>query len=99
MLDDGMTVEVTRCCTLGDERSKNAASMLYATARRAAAAIGYAKIITYTLDSEEGTSLRAAGWEEDGLAGGGSWSRPSRARENKTEAPTTKKRRHSVALA
>ena len=58
-LDDGLTLEVNRLCTTGE---KNACSMLYAAAARAAKAMGYQKIITYTLDTEPGTSLRAAGW-------------------------------------
>ena len=35
---------------------------LYAASARAAQAMGYRKIITYTLHSESGSSLRAAGW-------------------------------------
>lgn len=58
-LDDGWTLEVTRCCTDG---TKHAASMLYAAAWRAAKALGYRRLITYTLASESGTSLVAAGW-------------------------------------
>lgn len=69
-LDDGLTLEVNRLCTDG---TKNACSMLYAAAWRAARAIGYKKIITYTLDTESGVSLRAAGWKCAGLAGGKRW--------------------------
>lgn len=69
-LDNGITLEVTRLCTDG---TKNACSMLYAAAARAAKAMGYAKIITYTLDTENGASLRAAGWLCEGLAGGKQW--------------------------
>ncbi len=69
-LDDGLTLEVTRLCTTG---AKNACSMLYGAAARAAKAIGYQKIITYTLDTESGASLRAAGWACAGLAGGKRW--------------------------
>ena len=69
-LDDGLTLEVNRLCTTGE---KNACSMLYAAAARAAKAMGYKKIITYTLDSEPGVSLRAAGWECTGIAGGKRW--------------------------
>ena len=39
----------------------------------AAKAMGYQKIITYTLDTEPGASLRAAGWTCMGLAGGKRW--------------------------
>ena len=73
--DDGWTAEVTRCCTDG---TKNAASMLYGAAWRAARAMGYTRIVTYTLPTEPGTSLDAAGWKCLGKTRGhGYWtSRP-----------------------
>ena len=58
-LCDGYTLEVTRCCTDGTD---NVPSMLYAAMARAAKALGYRRIITYTLESEPGTTLRACGW-------------------------------------
>ena len=85
-LQDGFTCEVTRLCTDG---TKNAASMLYAACWRAARAMGYRKLITYILDTEPGTTLRAAGWKEIGKRGGGSWNVPSRPRVDKH--PTQKK--------
>jgi hypothetical protein len=36
--------------------------MLYGAAWRAARAIGYQRLVTYTLAAENGASLRAAGW-------------------------------------
>lgn len=69
-LDDGYTLEVNRLCTLG---VKNACSILYAAAARVARAMGYRKIITYILQSESGCSLKAAGWNCTGLAGGKEW--------------------------
>ena len=69
-LDNGLTLEVNRLCT---DVTKSACSMLYAAAWRAARAMGYEKIITYTLDTESGASLRAAGWTCAGLAGGKRW--------------------------
>lgn len=77
MNDDGFTAEVTRLATDG---SKNACSLLYAAAWRTARGMGYRRLLTYTLVSEPGTSLRAAGWKLIGQTGGGSWSRPSRPR-------------------
>lgn len=77
MVDDGWTLEVNRTCTDG---TRNANSMLYGACRRAAFALGYRKLITYTLPSESGASLRAAGWKCLGEAGGGKWSRKSRPR-------------------
>lgn len=76
-LDDGQTAEVTRLCTDG---TRNACSKLYGRARRAALALGYRKVVTYTLPEEGGASLRGAGWKCAGPAGGGSWDRPSRRR-------------------
>ncbi len=67
-LDDGLTVEVTRLCTDG---THNACSILYAAARRAAKALGYKRIYTYTLPDEGGASLRAAGFVLDKENAGG----------------------------
>jgi hypothetical protein len=80
MLDDGWTLEVTRLCT---DDTPHVASKLYAAAWRAARAMGYRRLITYTLDSESGTSLVAAGWKCVGQAGGGSWNREHRPRVDK----------------
>lgn len=76
-LDDGWTLEVNRTCTDG---TWNANSMLYSACRRAAFALGYRRLITYTLPEESGASLRGAGWIEIGRAGGGAWSREDRPR-------------------
>jgi 3'-phosphoadenosine 5'-phosphosulfate sulfotransferase (PAPS reductase)/FAD synthetase len=76
-LQDGHTAEVTRLCTLGD---RNACTMLLAACRRGAAALGYRRVITYTLTSEPGTSLRAAGWQETAQVRGRSWSCAARPR-------------------
>jgi hypothetical protein len=80
MRDDGVTAEVTRLCTDG---TKNACSFLYGAASRAAFALGFTRIGTYILASENGTTLRAAGWRLIGKTDGGSWSRPSRGRDDK----------------
>lgn len=79
-LDNGYTLEVTRCATDG---AKNASSLLYGAAWRAARALGFRRLITYTLVSEPGTSLRAAGWKEIGTTTGRSWNVPSRPRVDK----------------
>ena len=76
-LQDGWTAEATRCCTDG---VRNGPSMLYRAAWRAAAAMGYRRLITYTLPEEGGASLRAAGFRLVGAAGGGSWNCPGRPR-------------------
>lgn len=80
-LDDGLTLEVTRSATDG---TANANSMLYACAWRAAKALGYGRLVTYTQADESGASLRATGWrvlaERPARAG---WTCPSRPRENR----------------
>lgn len=76
-LDDGWTLEVTRCCTDG---TRNACSMLYGAAWRAARSLGYRKVITYILDTETGASVKAANYHCVGQAGGLRWTgkrRPS----------------------
>ncbi|MBA3545173.1 MAG: hypothetical protein H0T76_01680 [Nannocystis sp.] len=50
----------------------------------------YGRLITYTLASEPGTSLRTAGWREVAQVKGRSWSCASRPRTNR---PTVDKRR------
>ena len=68
-LDDGLTLEITRVCTDG---TRNANSILYGACVRAGKGMGYKKIITYTLNSESGASLRAAGFVPvEKSAGGG----------------------------
>lgn len=78
-LDNGQTAEVTRVATDG---TCNAPSMLLGAAWRAAKALGYRRLVTYTLPSESGASLRAAGWRLDGRAKGGSWSSRERPRDD-----------------
>ena len=93
MLDDGQTIEVVRLCTDG---TPNVCSFLYAKAARIAKEMGYSKIITYILDSENGTSLKASGWHKEADTQGGSWNCPSRPR--KTMAPICKKQRWGKSL-
>lgn len=83
VLDDGKAAEVTRLCTDG---THNACSMLYGAARKAAKALGYQPIYTYTLPDEGGSSLRAAGFRLDKETAGGpssSWKN----REGRTVKP------------
>jgi hypothetical protein len=79
--DDGRTLEVNRTCTDG---TRNANSMLYGAAWRAASALGYRRLITYTQADESGASLRAVGWRV--LASRPprrGWTTPSRPREDR----------------
>lgn len=100
MIDHRTTVEVTRLCLrrdIADGLRWNACSQLYGWAAREARRRGFARIQTYTLIHEPGTSLVAAGWDRDGETRGGSWSSPSRPRADR--APTCPKVRWSKALA
>lgn len=89
-LDDGVTLEIYRNCTDG---TYNACSKLYGACVRVGAAMGYQKIITYTLASEPGTSLRASGFTCEGLAGGQAWT-GSRRRNYYISPPERKLRWH-----
>ena len=79
-LDDGLTLEVTRTCTDG---ARNANSKLYGAVWRAARAMGYRRLVTYTQDGESGASLRAAGATRAAeLSARGSWAESSVARRH-----------------
>ena len=105
-LDDGNTLEVVRCCSDG---TRNVCSFLYSRAARTAKEMGYKKIITYILESESGSSLRASGWHKEAdHVGGVSWNTPSRPRDvetmqmslfpQKREYPAEKKQRWAKKL-
>lgn len=73
--DDGRTLEVNRTCTDG---TQNANSMLYGAVWRAAKAMGYRRLITYTQADESGISLKAAGFRKvKELAARASWAESS----------------------
>jgi hypothetical protein len=94
LLDDGWTLEVTRVATDG---TPNACSALYGIARRLGAALGYARLVTYTREDEPGSSPRAAGLTDDGPIRARSWDMPGRRRTDKTEI--VRRRRWSLDLA
>lgn len=87
-------LEVVRLVTDGTE---NCCSLLYAAAARAGAALGYKRIQTYILESESGTSLRAAGWTDEGPAGGGQWKHTD-GKPRRTDQPIERKRRWAKHL-
>ncbi len=87
-------LEVTRLCTDG---TKNACSALYAAAARAGKEMGYKRIQTYILASEEGTSLKASGWTCEGEAGGGQWKHTD-GKPRRTDQPTERKARWARVL-
>lgn len=83
MLQDGATAEVLRCCVL-DDAPKGTCSFLYGACWRAAKALGWRKLVSYTLASESGASMRGAGWKllgEATKAPASGWSRNGRERE------------------
>lgn len=88
--DDGFTLEIYRNCTDG---TKNACSKLYSACIHIAKNMGYKRIVTYTLASENGASLKASNFIFEGQAGGVSWT-GSRAR-NYYVSPEESKNRWS----
>ena len=92
-LADGVTCEVTRLCTDG---TPMACSMLYSAAARAAKAMGYKRIVTYTLQSEPGTSLRASGWMRATGVKGTAWARPREPRTDRVRDLFDERRKYST---
>lgn len=102
MLQDGRTAEVVR---VAGDGTANVSSMLYGACKRAARALGYQRLVTYTLASEHGAAVKASGFQDVGAAGGGSWDRPRRRRGEQLwmlgvakAAPEERKTRWEVAL-
>ena len=85
-LMDGLTIEITRVCVLPDK--PNACSQIYARMKRIAQLMGYKRIITYTLDTESGASLRAIGAVIDHRVAKGNWlNRQNRKYNEVTDMP------------
>tara|TARA_Y100000593_G_C4263262_1_gene313336 strand:+ start:70 stop:627 length:558 start_codon:yes stop_codon:yes gene_type:complete len=82
--DPGTVCEVNRLCVLPG--IYNGCSLLYAKAARIAREWGFERIITYTLQEETGSSLRASGWVESGTVRSRvtGWHSPARKREQNT---------------
>lgn len=87
-LQDGVTAEITRVAT---DRTKHAASKAIAALTRAARAIGYVRVISYTRADEAGVSYVAAGWKKTAVVKGREWSCASRPRRP-AEQPVDKLR-------
>lgn len=99
-IDHTQVVEVNRLCVrhdLDSELTWKACSALYRAAVEEAGARGFTKVITYTLESESGMSLRYARFKPVATTSGGSWNTPSRPRKDK--APTCPKVRWEKATA
>jgi len=90
--DTGYIVEVLRIATDG---TPNACSALLGACGRVAKAAGVAKIITYTLDSESGASLKGAGWTMEASGIESWWARsqsPGRTVKPRAHYNSTKRR-------
>jgi len=61
-LDNGLTAEVLRVCVL-DTAPKNTCSFLYGRCWRIWQQMGGKRMVTYTLQTESGSSLKGAGWK------------------------------------
>ena len=66
-LDDGFTVEILRLCTK-QTGIKNLCSILYSRSWRLWKLMGGRRIVTYTLEEENGASLKASGFKITGEA-------------------------------
>jgi hypothetical protein len=82
MMDDGLTAEVTRVC-VSETAPKNTISYLYGKIWRVWQQMGGKRMITYTLKSESGSTMKAVGWkmigETDKVKKGKGWTnRPGR---------------------
>jgi hypothetical protein len=91
-LDQTMTVEILRVATNGD---KNVNSFLYGAAIRAAKALGYTSVITYTLEKESQSTMKALGAKCEGLIVPHEWDCPSRRRKSQ---PVYKEQRYRWRL-
>jgi hypothetical protein len=82
-MDDKLTAEVTRCC-VSESAPKGACSQLYSRCKKVWAQMGGTRVITYTLTTESGASLRGAGWKPTKATKGDNngWNKPSRPRTN-----------------
>lgn len=89
LLDDGWTVEITRCC-VKESAPKGTPGFLYAAARRVWQAMGGKKVITYTLPSESGASMRGLGWKQAAISNGhaNGW--------NRRDSPHCKRRHQDI---
>lgn len=77
-LDDGLTAEVRRVAV--DPSVSNGCTKLLGAVAKAAGAMGYRRLVTYTSEDERGASLYAAGWDPIGKSAGGHWGCAARPR-------------------
>ena len=93
---DGETLEITRLCTDG---TPNAVSFLVGAVKRAGRALGYKRLISYTLIEENGASWRASGMTQTGTTSGGAWSGTyGDGKKRANDHPLQEKRRWEIRL-
>lgn len=88
LLDDGMTAEVTRTC-VKENAPRNVNSFLYGRCWRIWQQMGGLKMVTYTLETESGASLKGAGWKVAAVSKGhkAGWNRTDSAHIKRTWQP------------
>ena len=89
--------EVLEVARLVSDGTPNACSFLYGAAARVAREMGFARIQTYTLEEELGSSLRASGWIFEGFTQGGIWNYTN-GKERRTDQPNRRKARWAKNL-
>jgi hypothetical protein len=92
--DPYLTLEISRCATNG---TKNAISKLYGAVCKAAKAMGYLKVQTYTLPEEGGASMRASGFNLVAETAGGQWAHTD-GKQRRTDQPISIKHRWERTL-
>lgn len=88
-LMDGVTAEVTRVCACHDA-PKNTCSFLLGRCWRIWQQMGGKRMVTYTLQSESGASLRGAGWKIVGEV------KPHRGWSNKSDADGIRRKNQAI---
>lgn len=98
LAQDPYMLEINRCCS--NAYYENVCSKLYSLAVKAGRSMGYRRFITYTLESEPGSSLKAVGFRPDGIvpSSHGGWDSPSRPRKKAARYPEGKKVRWILDL-
>ncbi len=78
----GKVLEVTRVAADG---TPNACSALLGACCQWAQKNGFERVLTYTLEPEGGAFFRGAGFVVDGTTAGGTWDRPGRERDERSD--------------
>lgn len=97
LLQEPGTAELLRCCVAPDA-PKGACSRLAGRAKRIWQQMGGTRLVSYTLQSESGSSLRGAGFSQETDVPARGWDTPSRRRAPRSIEQLAK-RRWSADLA